>query len=401
MFRKVFLGLAAGVGLLLTVCFAAWFTSTDPQFNPASFEAEPLAPRLATLGEALTLAQQRLPDGATMTMLVLQYDGAIVSGVDLAGLGAPRSNDPFAVIDALDRAALLAAAEDPAATRVQVPIEQLLPAGPSGARHIGTGTNFPEHAEETSSDSVFNFPKFGTATPARTRVAASPDGLLDYEVELCARFDRPITSVEDFDAARKGLFLCADFTDRVALLELADFDNLDSGYGFSDAKSGAGFFPTGPFLVLPTDWEAFVASTRMTTAHNGQARQDARGREMTLDFRALTDKVLADMEQPRFFYQGDFFRLAPAQRIDTDMALMSGTSEGVIFTAPAAHDYIEMLLGYLKAGGPFSGQGLIEVGVPIFLENEIESGHFLQPGDTVSYRSSTLSEIVVDIVPPT
>ena len=165
--------------------------------------------------------------------------------------------------------------------------------------------------------------------------------LLDYEVEFCMRFDRAIASVEDFDAAAKGLFLCGDFTDRAKLTRLVDPDNLDSGSGFSDGKSGPDFFPAGALLVVPRDWKSFVADERFMTFVNGQRRQDARGGEMTLDFRELVAKALGDMDSPRFLYRGEYFKLAPEGQIDADMTLMSGTAEGVIFTGPSRGDIIE------------------------------------------------------------
>ncbi|NOX83687.1 MAG: hypothetical protein GXP06_12030 [Alphaproteobacteria bacterium] len=387
-------GLALVAVLMIAI---AWATSSDPKKNPASFEAEPIVVGVARADQAITLAQFKTTAGETATILVLDYDSGRVSGIDLFKLGAPRLEDPFAVLEAVTRDSLRNAAVDDVA-RIVVPVEQLLPAGPGGARHIGIGTNFPEHAEESSSDSVFNFPKFGAATPARTIVQVEPGVLLDYEVELCMRFDRDVSSLADFDAATKGVFLCSDFTNRTALVELVDPDNLDSGYGFSDAKSGLGFFPTGPFLVIPQDWAAFVSDVRMTTELNGEPRQDARGGEMILDFRQLTEKVLADMAEPRFFYRDEFYRLARDGRIAADMALMSGTSEGVIFTPPVRHDYIEALLTYLITGGPLAGRDLMEVAIQVFINNELASGHFLQGGDEVTYRSSALGDIVVSVV---
>lgn len=388
------------VGIFVFVAsaiFLAWATSEDPKTNQASFEETPLEMRLSPLSEAVTLAQFRNEQDQTVTLLVTEYADGRVTGIDFTDLGAARFDNPFEVLASIEAETILSA-EREISRRVDIPVESLLPSGPSGSIHIGIGTNFPEHAEEASSDSVFNFPKFGTATPARTRVAATPSGLLDYEVEFCMRFDRPVASVEDFDKAVKGLFLCADFTDRIALLKLADFDNLDSGYGFSDAKSGDDFFPTGPFLVIPQDWRAFVAEERMTTDMNGEARQDARGHEMTLDYRALAEKALDDMSEARFYYQGDFYRLSPSGRVEPEMTLMSGTSEGVIFTSPVRHDYIEMMIAYVMAGGPFSGKSLIEIGVPVFIDNEIQGGHFLTPGDVVTYRSSRMGDIIVDVV---
>lgn len=388
--------LAALLVSALTV--AAWLSSPDPKFNRASFESEALTQSLADPHTALTLAQYRTGAGEVVTLLVDAVHDGEVSGIDLADLGAQRVQDPFVALASVDVENLTAAFYGPFERHV-VAIEQLLPTAPPGGRHLGVGTNFPEHAKEAQSDSVFVFPKFGIATPARTTITAPEGGLLDYEVELCMRFDRPIRSLDDFDAAVKGLFLCADFTDRIALLELADSDNLDSGYGFSDAKSGPGFFPSGPFLLIPKDWSSFVADTRMMTWLNGEARQDARGGEMTLDFRELTEKVLGEMAVRRFFYNGEFYKLAPDQRIDQDMTLMSGTSEGVIFTTPARHDYIEIALAYLLEGGPLSDKGLMDIGIPVFIENERESGHFLKPSDTVIYRGSMLGDIVVEITP--
>lgn len=390
---------AAGIGvaLLALAVFAAWLTSPNPAFNPATFEDEPLTLELADQDVALTLAQFEDAGGETVTLLVEAFTEETVTGINLADLGASSSPDPFAVLASLEPGQL-SDAFDPSRTRTTIATGKLLPAAPPGDRHIGIGTNFPEHAEESGSDDVFNFPKFGTATPARTSVPAPADGLLDYEVELCMRFDRPIASLADFDAAAKGLFLCADFTDRIALVNLADPDNLDSGFGFSDAKSGEGFFPSGPFLVIPKDWQSFVAETRMTTSLNGEPRQDARGQEMILDFRLLTEKVLADMDQKRFFYQGDFFRLAPKGRIEQDMVLMSGTSEGVIFTPPTRRDYIDALVTYTGKGGPLSGQSVEEVGKAVFVKNKRAGGHFLKPGDTVHYQATALGDIVVEVV---
>lgn len=391
----------AGVlfGLAAFAVFAAWATSPDPTGNPASFEDAPLVPELSPRAEALTLAQYELEYGGAATMLVTGLDAESVTGIDLVDLGAQRMGDPLRDLASLPPDAM-SDAEIAGLPTVVRPWSALLPAAPSGDRHIGTGTNFPEHAEEASSEAVFRFPKFGRATPAKTTVQANPGILLDYEVELCMRFDRDIASLEDFDAAVKGLFLCGDFTNRNALVELADPDNLDSGYGFSDAKSGPDFFPSGALLVVPRDWQAFVKRVRMTTSVNGDPRQDARGGEMTLDFRALAQGALADMDKPRFLYQGGFYRLSGSGKIGRDMTLMSGTSEGVIFTPPSRADYIEGILAYVLAGGPLAPDGLVDTVKQRFIANELASGHFLQPGDIVRHESDRLGTIEVRVVAP-
>ncbi len=383
--------------VLAAAAFVAWASSPDPQFNPASFEHAPLLQRLALLEQATTLAQFRSNDGRTRTMLVLAHEGESVTGIDLAELGAGETDDPFEALAAANLAPVLDgdAGNTP---QVNLAMGALLPSGPSGTRHIGTGTNFPEHAEEANSGAVFQFPKFGPASPARTRVQARPGILLDYEVEICVRFDRPLRSAEDFDAAVKAFFLCGDFTNRNALINLADPDNLDSGRGFSDAKSGPDFFPSGPFLVIPRDWKTFVAGVRMTTWVNATPRQDARGHEMTLDFRALAHKALADMAAPRFLYRGNYTKLMPDRAIPTTATLMSGTAEGTIFTPPARGDLIEAAVAYAAEGGPFAGQSLLGVARRTFIANEIAGGHYLQPGDVVRHGSNCLGDIVVEVV---
>lgn len=375
----------------------AWVTSPDPKLNPASFEDEAVTERIAPFDQATTLAQYKDEDGTTRTLQVLSFSGGKITGIDLTELGGSTSEDPFVALSSISAAAVTAETVSNYPT-IEVAFSSLLPSGPAGTRHIGTGTNFPEHAEEANSQSVFQFPKFGIATPARTQVAAADGILLDYEVELCMRFDRDILSAADFDQAVKGVFLCGDFTNRNALVELADPDNLDSGFGFSDAKSGMGAFPSGPFLVIPKDWKSFVANVRMTTAVNGDPRQDARGKEMTLDFRQLADKALKDMEKPRFFYQNAFYRLAENKMIDTNSTLMSGTSEGVIFTSPTRGDMIAGVWRYLSIGGPFSETTLLDAAKAKFIESELRSGHFLQIGDTVRHGSNFLGNIEVMIV---
>ncbi len=376
--------------------FAAWVTSPDPRYNPASFEEEPLELGLAPLDQAITLARFAGDDGRVRTMVVTSWDDETAKGIDLEQIGAPVTDDPFEALGGADLSVVRAGQFEglPIST---VAMTNLLPSGPGGEQHIGTGTNFPEHAEEANSTSVFQFPKFGPATPARTTVRANPGILLDYEVELCVRFDRELTSPADFDQAAKGFFLCGDFTNRNALIELADPDNLDSGHGFSDAKSGPDFFPTGPFLVIPKDWKAFISNVRMTTSVNGSPRQDARGSEMTLDFGSLVENSFGDMKEPRFLFRDGYVKLMAEASIPTSATLMSGTSEGTIFTPPTRGDVIEAIIAYLGQGGPLADEDFMDVARRTFIANELAGKHFLQPGDVVRHGSNHLGDIVVGV----
>lgn len=384
----------SAIGVLI-----AWSTSSDPQYNPASFEDEPVAMRLAPLEEAITLAQYQDPADQALvrSMVILEMKDGFVTGIDLEVLGAKQTNDPFEAFATADMQRIhsdqLADLE-----MSTLDIRELLPSGPIGTRHIGTGTNFPEHAKEANSHAVFQFPKFGEASAARTLVEAKAGILLDYEVELCMRFDRNIAAPEQFDEAVKGIFLCGDFTNRNALILLADPNNLDSGHGFSDAKSGVDFFPTGPFLVIPNDWKSFVSNLRVTTSVNGSNRQDARGREMILDFKELVHKAFTDMQTPRFLYRNEYVKLTPNGEIPSSAALMSGTSEGTIFTPPTRGDIIEAILAYLGAGGPFGGEKFLDTARQTFIANELAGRHYLKAGDIVRHVSNYLGDINVMVV---
>ncbi|MBT8114289.1 MAG: fumarylacetoacetate hydrolase family protein, partial [Arenicella sp.] len=383
-------------GILLVAIAALLFilkaTAPDPKFNLASFEDSPLETAMLPIADGWTLAQALDNESRVRTFLVVGFDDDTITGVDIQGLGGSASINPFDVLASVAESQLMTASADEG-QYVTIPFAQLLSVAGSGERHLGIGTNFPEHAEEAASSSVFNFPKFGTATPARTTVPWIKGGLLDYEVELCLRFDRPIRSLDDFDAATKGFFLCGDFTERATLLRLLDPQNLDSGNGFSDGKSGPGFFPSGALLVIPKDWKKFIAEQRMTTSMNGEARQDARGGEMILNFRELADKVLGDMEKPRFLYRDSYVKLAPNGQIDSDMILMSGTSEGVIFTMPTLADIIDGLLAYLGNGAILGEKPLMPTLIDRFIEAEYQSQHFMQPGDRIEFASSSMGRI--------
>ncbi|MFT4634842.1 MAG: 2-keto-4-pentenoate hydratase/2-oxohepta-3-ene-1,7-dioic acid hydratase in catechol pathway [Chitinophagales bacterium] len=381
---------------ILAIALLLRATSLDSKFNQASFEKNPLKAAILPMANGWTLSQRLDSSGKVRTILVVGFDDDTITGIDLQKIGAIDSINPFTVLSSLSDKQLQAAALD-SQLYMTVDISQLISVAGEGERHLGIGTNFPEHAEEAGSDSVFNFPKFGRATPARTTVPWKQGGLLDYEVELCLRFDRTIGSLADFDAAIKGFFLCGDFTERATLLRLIDPQNLNSGTGFSDSKSGLGFFPSGALLVIPKDWQQFIIEERMTTSINGEPRQDARGAEMILNYRELTSKVLTDMILPRFLYQNDYVKLAPNGQIDQSMILMSGTSEGVIFTTPSRADIINGLFAYLVNGAIFSQEPIMSTLIESFIKAEYESEHFMQPADQIEFASSSMGRIVVKV----
>ena len=383
--------LAAGIWLM---------QPEDPErTNPFNGEAQPLSTGILSPREGLTLAlEQPTPEGPAHVLLVTELQGDQISAVDLTAAGLTTKTDFFEVLTDVGIETLVDVAQGDANDKfpvVQRSFGDLLPAAGTAARHVASGTNFREHQEETGSGSVFNFPKFGVATPPVTTVSTAVDELLDYEVEICTRFDRNIERIEDFDAAQKGFFLCGDFSNRSVLTRLVDPDNYDSGTGFSDAKSGPDRFPSGGLFVIPLDWESFVKNQRLVTLINDEMRQDARAGEMILSFRSLVEKALADTQSNRFLYNDKQWQLLENAMIARDQVLMSGTPEGVIFMPPNMKQIVRGAMLYIVKGTFLTGQSGYGAVIEDFLDDERASLRFLQPGHVVTHNSSNMGIISV------
>jgi 2-keto-4-pentenoate hydratase/2-oxohepta-3-ene-1,7-dioic acid hydratase in catechol pathway len=392
--RRLLAGLAALAGIAVLGGFVC--LSPVAQAPRLVLPEAALSPRVADPGVALTFVRFDGDDAAPAVALVRSMDAAAVTVVALPVYGGPISADPFAAIQRFGLQRLIALVQDPAAPTRTIARSALLPAG-LGERHVATGTNFREHAEEVGFVAPFFFPKFGAATPTVAAVEAGRGMLLDYEVEICMRFDRAIRTMADFDAALKGFFLCGDFTDRATLMRLLPDEPTTSGIGFSDAKSGPGYFPTGPFLVVPTDWRGFVEAERIATVVNGDRRQDARGGDMTLDFRSLMERVLSEGRSETWLYRGGAVALIPDGALPNGQTLMSGTPAGVAFRPP---DIREIACGgvmFLCLGGFLSHATLRSFVVERYAERLATARRFLAVGDMVRFESERLGVIDVTI----
>ena len=383
--------LAAGIWLM---------QPEDPERkNPFGGEAQALSTGILSPREGLTLAlERRTPEAPPHVLLVTKLQGDRILAVDLTAVGLTTKTDFFDVLTDVGIETLVDIAQVDANSLypvVQRSFGDLLPAAGTAVRHVASGTNFPEHQDETGSESVFNFPKFGVATPPVTTVSTDADELLDYEVEICTRFDRDIERIEDFDAAQKGFFLCGDFSNRSVLTRLIDPDNYDSGTGFSDAKSGPERFPSGGLFVVPLDWESFVKNERLVTQINDEIRQDARAGEMILSFRSLVQKALADTQSTRFLYDNKQWHLVDNDMIARDQVLMSGTAEGVIFNPPTMKQIVRGAMLYILEGTFLTGQSPYGAVIEGFLNEERGSLRFLQPGHLVTHNSSNMGVISV------
>lgn len=346
-------------------------------------------PTLAPIEQAHTFAQVRQAD-RVHTLLALKLDAGKLAAIDLSAASGLHGADAFDVIKRFDTAALDRLARQAEDVR-SYPLERLLGVRPRGLAHIAAGTNYPAHGAEVGMHQAFLFPKLSHAGGPRTTVVAAPGALLDYEVEVCARFDRELRSTADFDAARKGFFLCGDFSDRATLVRNIKLANPASGDGFADAKSGPDRFPTGALLVVPRDWKAFLRSVTIATHVDGQQRQYAKAGDMIKDLRAIVGETLAEAGARTWSYAGGRIPMVARAAIGTESAVLTGTGDGVVFKEPEPA-VIEAVMGASDRAGQLAQ-------IERYLAGEAAKRIYLQPGNRVRHSSNVLGWIDTTVVP--
>ncbi len=337
-------------------------------------------------GDTIAFAER---DGARAAFLVVATSDASISGVALGG------GDAFAALAALGPEALATLRRD--GPRVELAMSALLPVL-EGTQHVAGGANYVEHAREADVEAPFLFPKLVSPTAWSSSLAVQPDWLLDYEVELAVVFDRELASLADLGAARVGVAVVNDFTERAQLTREADLSLPGVGGGFADAKGKPGFLPTGPFLVVPRDWRTFLRECEIRLHVNGAERQRARGRGLIWSVDELVRRTLALGPGPRFTHEGRSVGLTPG-RLPRGMAILTGTPGGVVFRTPGA-GFIASNAAWWAASFAFLGEDVESFVKRRWVEELREGGAFLRPGDVVIAEGHGLGGIVTQIVAP-
>ncbi len=342
---------------------------------------------------ALVMSQTATGSGFH-TLLILQQQGESVDVVDLSAHFEDAFSGPLELVakHGFDELALLATT----LPSQQVNTSALTITPLLGSVHVAAATNYADHQEETASDEVFLFPKFGAATAVQPTVSTGPGVLLDYEIEICAVFDRAVASMADFDAALKGFYLCSDFTDRAALLRLMSVTDMASGVGFSDAKSGTGRFAVADRLAVPRDWRSFLKGVPLRLSVNGEPRQQATGTDMILKLDQIVSLALANGESDQWRYQGEPVTLLDNGEITAGQSVLTGTPGGVLMQIPSAGYLLLKSLKWLFTLA-WLDAGLQEFLVDEFVADSEEEGVFLQPGDIVDMEAGVLGSVSVTV----
>jgi len=232
--------------------------------------------------EALTFSRFRQDDQVHI-MAVLNDNGESVTGVDLSAALNRYAENTFEVIQDLTYDDVVKAVHSITHT-VTAKYQDLLP-GVAGNAHLAIGINYADHGKETGQVKPFMFPKYVDTDPAIHHLPYTQGWLLDHEVELGLVFPSAVCSPADLDHILVGFLVVNDFTDRATLLRKMDSKNVTGGKGFPDAKSKQGFLPTGPYMVVPRDWRAFVQELQLELQVNGTATPKRKRQRYGLEHR--------------------------------------------------------------------------------------------------------------------
>jgi len=276
-------------------------------------------------------------------------------------------------------------------------IKQLLSPAGEGAHHLALGLNYAKHAKEVNDEAKpFMFVKATVATRAQP-ISVDMSELLDYEVELCARPLQTLTTVPAVDEPAFGFFICGDFTDRAKLLRGIDTENLQSGQGFSYAKSKANYFPTGPYMVISKHWQKFIADTQLSLILNGELKQQEKAEKLLWPLNTIIEKAL---HHSRHNTAGDseiVASLLPAGKISPKITILTGTPEGILVKPPETSFKVISAFNYILTG-KFTDSSLINYVIERYIAKLMTEKSTLQPNDQLLLKANYLGEIKITIV---
>jgi 2,4-diketo-3-deoxy-L-fuconate hydrolase len=379
----------AAIGLILVIAVAT-LVGLRPQPVRVPVRPAPATPLRATIAiaptdKALTFA--RAGEGAAaQTIVVTRYQDGIVTGVDLTPQLQP-GEDAIAAYNRLGYDAIVAFV---AAAKTNVRHEATTLAVPVDLRavHAAVATNYPEHADEAKvKDGPFMFAKVAQPTSSRAAIPASK-GLLDYEVELCLV---TLTALPANAGAKGGLILCNDVTDRAALLRGADINDIASGKGFTDGKSGPGFLPVGDLFIVPRNLKAFVEPLELHLSVNGEERQHVRVTKWIWDLDRLFVETAKRGGVSWRWRDGSAQLPVNTDGVLPDRTLiLAGTPAGTIFQGPGPATFVRGALDWVSKFGRGSPIAAI---VERTITDDRASGGYLKPGDVVTIRVDQMGSL--------
>ncbi|GAA4919180.1 fumarylacetoacetate hydrolase family protein [Mucilaginibacter defluvii] len=343
--------------------------------------------------EALTLSRFS-KDGQIHTLAVLSDNGEQVSGVDLSAALKRYNQNAFDVISGLAFDDVVKIIRSDTANTI-VPYQDLLPSV-VGEAHLAIGINYAEHGKETGQVRPFMFPKIVETDPAIHQLKYTKGWLLDHEVELGIVFPSAVCYATDLNHSMIGFLVVNDFTDRATLMRKMDSRNVTGGKGFPDAKSKNGFLPTGPYMVIPKNWRAFVNELHLTLSVNGHIRQSGYAKDMVWNIDKIIERSLSVKGERKSYYQDKMVKLFEGDCIPANSIIITGTPSGVVFNAPAKGFIFGAVAKYIFTGG-FFGNKMHPYILQQYLKKERSNPRYLQPDDHIETSINFLGTIKTTI----
>jgi 2-keto-4-pentenoate hydratase/2-oxohepta-3-ene-1,7-dioic acid hydratase in catechol pathway len=369
---------------LLGACSSDWEPAFDATVDPSELDSV----AIADPENALTFARIG-SDGRRRLIAVTRYEAGSVEGVDLSVSLGRHIGDPIQVFleegyEALRGIVLRAA---PGA-RISVPASELVIPLDLRDHQIAAGTNFPEHAGETSVEhGPFLFPKIVSPTGPYSPVRAGT-ALLDYEAEVAWVPLEPLA--DPTSPEYMGLVVCNDFTDREKLLRSVDVGNIESGKGFTTGKSFPGYLPVGDLFVVPRDFRAFAENLELRLYVNYRVRQRSMAREMIWDIDDLLAQTWARRSLTWEHRAQQVSLLGESELIPDRILIMSGTPRGTVFRGIATRQKISGFLAWLLGGW---GNSIPTHAISAYIDDARSAGVYLQAGDQVAIHVDYLGVI--------
>jgi len=282
-------------------------------------------------------------------------------------------------------------------------ISELLPATFIKTKHIGAAGNYPEHANETSldPDNVFIFPKLGKITPTHSTIQVHKTDLLDYEVEVCATFDRDLFDMDDYNNSIVGIFICNDWSDRSHIIRKFDANHPELAAGLTDAKSKPGYYQAGSFMLVPYNHETFLKEIDLTLTLNNEIKQNQNAAKMILSIKDLVEMTFSRGHEYNWYFGDENIAIIPSGFIEKGMTILTGTPEGVLFRPPSTTLKLGFAARYIITGilGPFYHQTITDYIREKYIKKLIRKKVFLRPGDQIISSGTYLGNIKTKIIP--
>ena len=345
--------------------------------------------------QGLTLAQITEADGP-QTLAVIEDTGDAIRAINISRLGGV-DGDIVQVYRTLGRRAIVELVTDhqPAQLR-DYPYSRLSSPAGTASHHIALGFNYAAHAEEVEEeDQPFLFLK--TIAPTREqRIVADDQTLLDYEAEICARPLMSLSYASDRSRVAFGFFLCGDFTDRAELLRGIDLDDMQSGRGFNAAKSREGYFPTGPYMVIPANNAGFLDDVSFSLYRQNELRQRSSTAKMIWPLDVIIERIFSAQVSRRPTHAQGMDNWLAGNVLSTDTVILTGTPEGVIMRPPSLGYRIASGLPYVFSGAMFT-MSVRDYVIQRYTRDLLEQKTFLQPGERIVLEGSYLGRLTVAI----